>query len=59
MTYHMPNESKSKNMDYSKSDSKGMGSNEGASTGLKHENSQRKDVMATPSNKNPYPHGMA
>lgn len=59
MPDHMPNESKSKSKEYSKSDSGSMGSNKEASTGLKHENAQRKDVMATPSNKNPYPHGMA
>ena len=37
----------------------GYGTNTGASTGLRKSNEMRSDVMAQPSNKNPYPHGMA
>ena len=50
----MPNESGGK-----KSSHKGMGTNKGASTGLRHESQVRADVMKSPSNKNPFPHGMA
>ncbi len=35
------------------------GSNKGASTGLKKSDEMRADVTASPSNKNPYPDGLA
>ncbi len=35
------------------------GSNTGASTGLKKSSEMRADVTRQPSNKNPYPHGLA
>ncbi len=38
---------------------KGMGTNKGASTGLKKSDEMRADVTAQPSNKNPYPNGLA
>lgn len=50
--YPMPNEGK-------KSKSGSMGSNKGASTGLKKSNEMRSDVTKAPSNKNPYPNGLA
>lgn len=54
----MPNKSKS-GKGYSDTDSGSMGSNKGASTGLKKESSQRADVTAKPGTKNPYPNGLA
>lgn len=37
----------------------GKGTNTGASTGLKMSNEMRSDVKSQPSNRNPYPRGMA
>ena len=53
----MPNESKSGK--YSDTDSGSMGSNHGATGGLKKSNEMRADVVKKPSTKNPYPDGMA
>lgn len=55
----MPNASKKGGMKYSDTDSGSMGSNHGSSTGLRQENKLRADTTKQPSNKNPYPDGMA
>ncbi len=54
----MPNEKKG-GMNYSDTDSGSMGSNSGASTGLRKEDKIRPDTLKAPSNKNPFPNGMA
>lgn len=53
----MPNQSKSTK--HSDTDSGSMGSNHGASTGLRQETGLRSDTLKQPSNKNPFPNGMA
>ncbi len=55
----MPNNSKKGSTKYSDTDSGSMGSNKGASTGLKKSSEMRADVTKQPSNKNPYPNGLA
>ncbi len=56
---NMPNNSKKGSTKYSDTDSGSMGSNKGASTGLKKSSEMRADVTKQPSNKNPYPNGLA
>ena len=56
--YKMPNSGKS-GTKHSDTDSGSMGSNKGASTGLKKSDEMRADVTKQPSNKNPYPNGLA
>lgn len=53
----MPNQSKSGK--YSDTDSGSMGSNHGASTGLRKEDKIRADTLRAPSNKNLFPNGLA
>ncbi len=54
----MPNKAKTSGK-YSDTDSGSMGSNKGASTGLSKKSDMRADVTKAPSNKNPFPDGMA
>ena len=54
----LPNKSKGSGK-YSDTDSGSMGSNKGASTGLKKSTEMRGDVTKQPSNKNLYPNGLA
>lgn len=44
---------------HSDTDSGSMGSNHGATGGLKKSDSMRADVVAKPSTPNPYPNGLA
>ena len=55
----MPNNSKKGSTKHSDTDSGAMGSNKGASTGLKKATDMRADVTKQPSNKNLYPNGLA
>ena len=54
----MPNKS-SGGGKHSDTDSGSMGSNHGASTGLRKSNEMRSDTTKAPSNKNRYPNGLA
>jgi hypothetical protein len=56
---NMPNNSKKGSTQHSDTDSGKMGSNHGATGGLKKSNDMRADVTKTPDNKNPYPRGLA
>ncbi len=59
----MPNESSGKGNHRHKASQSSIGNNSptntGASTGLKKSNEMRSDVLKPPSNKNPYPKGLA
>ena len=56
--YSMPN-SKKGGTKHSDTDSGSMGSNHGATTGLRQENKLRPDTLKSPSTDNRYPNGMA
>lgn len=55
--YSMPNSAKSGK--HSDTDSGAMGSNKGATGGLRKEDAQRADVMKKPTTTNRYPDGLA
>lgn len=59
MKYTQGNKSAGGSMRGGDADSGSMGSNKGASTGLKKSNDMRADMTKQPSNKNPYPNGLA
>ena len=55
----MPNSGKSSGANRSDTDSGSMGSNKGATGGLKKSDEMRADVTKKPTTTNRYPHGLA